>query len=174
MVPGAPGLPEAGVTLLLVPRNQGMRPIVAIGAAILLAVSGCSTDRALVTAPAPPDSVASYAVTFKSTWSAATHPVAFPASAHFPGLIGATHAARVHFWRDGELASPGIQAMAELGSKSPLTEEIASAMSAGTVQYLLSGDGIRPSPGQVALEFRISNTHPFVTLVSMIAPSPDW
>jgi hypothetical protein len=122
----------------------------------------------------PRESVASYAVTFSSTWSATTHPVDFPPGAHFSGLIGATHNDQIVFWREGLPASPGIQAMAELGSKSPLTDEIAAAMGAGTAQYELSGNGIRPSPGQVSLDFQISATHPLVTLVSMIAPSPDW
>jgi hypothetical protein len=123
----------------------------------------------------PRDSVANYTVTFTSTWSATTHPVDFPSGAeHFSGLIGATHSDQVVFWRAGQLASPGIQAMAELGSKSPLTDEIAAAITAGTAQYELSGGGIRPSPGQVSLDFQISDTHPLVTLVTMIAPSPDW
>src|SRR5207249_5771223 len=74
----------------------------------------------------------------------------------------------------GQLASPGIQAMAELGEKMPLMDEIDAALTAGTAQVLLSGDGIRPSPGRTSLEFRIAESHPLVTLVSMIAPSPDW
>jgi len=78
--------------------------------------SGCSSDRSPTSVTVPRDSVASYTVTFTSTWSASTHPVDFPTSAHFSGLIGATHSNRVVFWRTGELASPGIQAMAELGS----------------------------------------------------------
>jgi hypothetical protein len=137
-------------------------------------ISGCSPDHNPMAVQPPSDSVASYTVTFTSTWSAATHPTEFPAGAHFSGLIGATHDDRVRFWREGELASPGIQAMAELGSKSPLSDEIAAAQTAGTAQNELSGEGIRPSPGQVALDFDISVTHPLVTLVSMIAPSPDW
>jgi hypothetical protein len=78
------------------------------------------------------------------------------------------------FWRSGQLASPGIQAMAELGSKSPLGAEIDTAIAAGTARFLLSGDGLRPSPGQVSLDFSITAAHPLVTLVTMIAPSPDW
>jgi hypothetical protein len=151
-----------------------MRILPALAAA-LVTCAGCSSDRGPTAVQVPADSVASYTVMFTSTWSATTHPVDFPAtSAHFSGLIGATHDARLRFWRTGELASPGIQAMAELGAKSPLEGEIAAGMAAGMVQYELSGEGIRPSPGEVVLEFSISSTHPLVTLVSMIAPSPDW
>src|SRR5262245_42337542 len=151
-----------------------MRVLLALATALVIG-AGCSSERGPMAVQVPADSVASYTVTFVSTWSAATHPVNFPTtSAHFSGLIGATHDDRVRFWREGELASPGIQAMAELGSKTPLTDEIGAAMAAGTAQYVLSGNGIRPSPGQVTLDFQISSTHPLVTLVSMIAPSPDW
>src|SRR5882672_2654754 len=114
--------------------------------------SGCSPNRSPTAVVVPRDSVARYTVTFTSTWSATTHPVDFPIGAHFSGLIGATHSHQVVFWRDGQLASPGIQAMAELGSKTPLSDEIAAAMGAGMVQCELSGEGIRPSPGQVSLD----------------------
>jgi hypothetical protein len=151
-----------------------MRLVIAGLLIALVFAPGCSSDRSPTAVAIPRDSVASYTVTFTSTWSAATHPVDFPTSAHFSGLIGATHSDQVVFWREGQLASPGVQAMAELGSKSPLSDEIAAAISAGTAQYELSGGGIRPSPGQVSLDLQISDTHPLVTLVSMIAPSPDW
>lgn len=142
--------------------------------ASLIFALGCSTDRNPTAPVVLPDSLASYTVRFTSTWSATTHPADFPTSAHFSGLIGATHTDQVVFWRAGQLASPGIQAMAELGSKSPLTAEIATAIGAGTARFELSGGAIARSPGQVALDFDVSSAHPLVTLVSMIAPSPDW
>ncbi len=116
-----------------------------------------------------------YQVTFTSTWSQQTHPYEFPTgSSHFSGLIGATHNALVNFWQSGEIATSGIERMAETGSKSLLSAEISSQIDTGNAQHLLSGDGIGSSPGEVVLTFEISQQHPFVTLVSMIAPSPDW
>jgi hypothetical protein len=115
-----------------------------------------------------------YRVTFESTWSAQTHPFQFPANAHFSGLIGGTHTDQVSFWQVGELASPGIQAMAEQGLKTVLAQEVQAAIDAGTANAVLSGNGISPSPGSVSLTFPVDDTFPFVTLVSMLAPSPDW
>ena len=116
-----------------------------------------------------------YQVTFTSTWSQQTHPSEFPfGSAHFSGLIGATHNALVNFWQSGEVATNGIESMAETGSKSLLTSEINSQIDNGNAQHLLSAGGIGSSPGEVIFTFEISQQHPFVTLVSMIAPSPDW
>ena len=142
--------------------------------AALVLTSGCSSDSYPTGLMAMRDSVASYRVTFTSTWSATSHPQDFPGSAHFSGLVGATHTSAVVFWRGGQLASPGIQAMAELGAKNPMLDEVAAAVTAGTARGELSGGGIGPSPGSVSLDFVIADTHPLVTLVSMIAPSPDW
>lgn len=117
---------------------------------------------------------ATYKVIFKSTWSKATHPWAFPASPHYSGLIGATHNDQVRFWQVGQPASPGIKNMAETGSKSPLDREVNQAIKSGTAERKLSGPWMPLSPGTVSMSFKISQGHPLVTLVAMIAPSPDW
>ena len=66
--------------------------------------------------------------------------------------------------------------MAELGQKTTLLNEIAPAIANGTADFQLSGGGISPSPGSVSLTFPqpMRRDFPLVTLVSMIAPSPDW
>ena len=122
------------------------------------------------------DFTARYQVVFNATWSQGTHPTNWPASAHFSGLVGGTHNASVHFWRDGEPASEGMRLMAELGQKTTLLNEIAPAIGNGTADFQLSGGGISPSPGSVSLTFPqpMRRDFPLVTLVSMIAPSPDW
>jgi hypothetical protein len=123
--------------------------------------------------PASPDT-ARYVVVFDSTWSVTTHPTEFPATAHYSGLIGGTHSAAVTFWREGGFASAGIQQMAERGSKSPLDAEVMQAIAVGTAQYLLSGPNLGGSPASTSMEFDVSERHSFVTLVTMVAPSPDW
>jgi spondin N len=124
--------------------------------------------------PAPTPSTARYEVVFDSTWSRESHPTDFPDDAHYSGLIGGTHAASVVFWREGALASEGIRRMAERGSKSPLDQEVNDAIAAGAAQFLLSGGNLGTTPGTVRLEFEVSQTHPLVSLVTMVAPSPDW
>lgn len=117
---------------------------------------------------------ARYSVSFDSTWSFATHPTDFPPGPHFSGLIGGVHNSAVRFWEPGSTASPGIEQMAELGRKTPLDSEVGQAVAVGNALAILSGGGIFPSPGQVELEFEVNQKFPLVTLVSMIAPSPDW
>src|SRR5262249_26412924 len=109
-----------------------------------------------------------------STWSAQTYPYEFPSNPHFSGLVGGTHDASVGFWQPGALASPGIQNMAELGSKTAMIDEVQAAISAGSANGVLSGYRISPSPGSVDLVFDVDVAFPLVTLVSMLAPSPDW
>ena len=124
--------------------------------------------------PATAPASARYRATFQASWSAATHPVDFPESAHFSALVGGTHAARVTFWRDGSLATDGIKDMAERGLTSTLAAEINAAVAMGTAQRAFTGGNVPVSPGVATAEFDVSQSYPLVTLVSMIAPSPDW
>ena len=117
---------------------------------------------------------AQYTVTFDATWSQATHPADFPPNAHWSPLVGGTHNASVSFWAAGQIASQGIEDMAELGATSPLASEVNAAITAGTADLVLLGGGISPSPGSTGFSFTIDRDFPLVTLVSMIAPSPDW
>jgi hypothetical protein len=130
--------------------------------AFALAAQGC--DQALQ---------ARYKVTFQADWSRQNHPTDFPNNPHFSGLIGGTHQTGFHFWEIGALASNGMESMSETGSKSLLTQEVNAAISAGDAEFLLSGSGTN-SPGSVSMNFDISSDFAAVTLVSMIAPSPDW
>jgi hypothetical protein len=110
----------------------------------------------------------------QATWTASTHPVDFPVNAHFSPLVGGTHNAQVTFWRNGDLATSGIQNMAERGQTPTLVQEIQIAINGGTAAAAFTGSGQFPSPGSSSVEFEITQSHPLLTLVSMIAPSPDW
>jgi hypothetical protein len=113
-------------------------------------------------------------LTFEATWSAATHPTDFPPNPHFSGLIGAAHRPGVRLWQVGELASPGIKSMAETGVKGPLGDEVDGLIAAGDACVKISGEGIHPSPGKVTVVFEVGEDCPAVSVVTMIAPSPDW
>jgi len=149
-----------------------MKTGIQAGFVVLLAALGLllASMPSLVTA----QPATTYTVVFTSTWSNATHPQNFPSGPHFSGLIGATHDENVSLWSEGNIASAGIEQMAETGGKSPLRSEIQSAQQSGTAEFMLDGGGISPSPGSVELEFFINPDHPYVSLVSMLAPSPDW
>jgi hypothetical protein len=118
-----------------------------------------------------------YSLTFDATWSNQTHPhPSFPSSAHFSPLIGAVHADTVTFWKaDGvSVATPGIEQMAETGGTSLLANEI-QAQIPDHARSMLTRPGSFPSPNTVTIDsIEVSRDFPLVTLVTMVAPSPDW
>ena len=154
---------------------------VLFGAFAILAMAACGGSSPVAPTPTPapspsptPAATARYRVTFDATWSAQTHPTDSPGNAHFSGLIGGTHRSTVKFWEEGALASEGIQLMAERGRQTPLDLEVGAAAVAGHAQYVLAGSDLPRSPGTVSHEFDVSRDYPLVTLVTMVAPSPDW
>jgi len=55
-----------------------------------------------------------YMARFVSIWSEETHPTNFPPDPHFSPLTGAVHNEQVVIWQPGQIASDGIEEMAEL------------------------------------------------------------
>jgi hypothetical protein len=153
------------------PISQAFRLFV-LGAALFAA--GCGKTSTAPSGLSGASANARYRATLQATWSGATHPDDIPANAHFSPLVGGTHRATVTFWRNGDLATPGIQNMAERGQTSTLAQEIQAAITGGTAGAVFTGPGQFPSPGSSLVEFDISQSFPRLTLVSMIAPSPDW
>lgn len=133
-----------------------------------------STPSAPSPAVEPEPAQARYRVTFQSDWSASTHPVDYPSSAHFSPLVGATHSDRVGFWREGALATLGIQDVAERGLTFRLGDEMNGAVAGGTAERWFTGPALGSTPGTTSLEFDITQAFPLLTLVTMVAPSPDW
>jgi hypothetical protein len=121
----------------------------------------------------PPAPTAPYRVTFDASWTGVTHPGA-PAGAHFSPLVGCTHDAAAAFWAPGAIASQGIENMAELGATGALLGEFGVGLAAGHVGVSFTGSGILFTPTTDAITFTATAAHPLVTLVTMVAPSPDW
>ena len=149
----------------------------AAGAQILTAsaAEGVSTDirAAAGELPTPPDS-AVYSVVFDATWSVATHPRDYPRGAHFSSLIGAVHDDGVRFWASGETATAGIESMAETGGTSTLRSEIRARIPTNALS-VITGSGLGTSPARATISRVVVRVdYPLVTLVTMIAPSPDW
>ncbi len=113
-----------------------------------------------------------YRAIFEGKWTTAVSPGGVPGGAHFTTLIGAVHNNQVTFWRSGGTASAGMESMAELGLTGALGSEIQSSGSDvhATLQQGISSGGT----ASAALEFTATPSHPLVTLVTMVAPSPDW
>ncbi len=141
-------------------------------APFLAFASACLLASPAVAAPSG-QGEATYEVRFDATWSAATHPGAYPGGAHFSPLVGATHSNAAKLWEVGGIASPGMESMAETGATFTLSSEVNALISAGTAKELILGAGI-PSPGSTTATFTVSTDFPLISLVTMVAPSPDW
>ena len=121
-----------------------------------------------------PANPARYRLTFNATWNAADSTLPFPGNPHFSGLIGATHKPSASLWSRGQLASNGIKQVAETGAKAALRGEIATLISQGGACAEINGGGVTVSPGAVSVTFTAQPECSLVSVVSMMAPSPDW
>ncbi|KMV29839.1 hypothetical protein AB733_15130 [Photobacterium swingsii] len=141
----------------------------------VLGLSACGGDGdGSGSTPDLSDSDAVYELEFKTNWTAANFATNFPSDRHFSGLIGLTHNSNAKLFEAGTLASNGIVSMAETGAKGTLKAEIEGLQNQGDSHSTVDGGGIPASASSVNLTFGISQDHPLVSVVTMIAPSPDW
>ena len=141
-------------------------------AVALLAAAGLGGWPAAPAVGQTSDDSATYTVTFQGEWTLSSTPGGVVSGAHFTTLIGAVHNSRVTFWSSGGTATPGIEAVAELGATSTFKSEIdAKGSDVASVVQQSVGSGGR---GSATFDIDVTRDHPMLTLVSMIGPSPDW
>ena len=140
------------------------------------------TDETIAATPTPePEATmavsdnATYELYFDATWNAETHPDDYVASAHFSPFIayGHSNSPEALIFRENEIATAGVELMAETGETNLLIDEIAGIISGGYATGYIQGARI-DSPGKDSGKFGFSQNFSQVTFVSMIAPSPDW
>lgn len=115
-----------------------------------------------------------YDITFTSIWNANDH-TTVPSGAHWSRLVGATHKTANTFLETGKLATTGIKNVAEIGSNSNFRSEVSAKITAGEANQYISGPSLGSAKGDMSIvDLEVAKDFPLVTLVSMIAPSPDW
>ena len=122
---------------------------------------------------------ARYRVEFTPLWTKANFPFEYPDTSlihkpHFSGLIGTAHNAGYHIYMDGQMPSPGLERLSEMGKHDPLDAEINAAIAAGNAVALTESDPLKDFSETAKAEVMVDEAHPMVSLVAMIAPSPDW
>lgn len=140
---------------------------------ILLLLSGCDDENSSTVNINPNDDIV-YELTFTSNWNAGNFATNFPASAHFSGLIGLTHNSQITIFKNSELASAGIISMAETGSKTTLSSEIVTHVSNNNADKVVNGNSIAIGSTSTSLLFSANTNFSLFSIVSMVAPSPDW
>jgi len=113
---------------------------------------------------------ARYRVTLVIEWSAATHPNTLPPGWHTSPAVLAAHSNTGDLFESGDFATPGIKSMAETGSTSTLQAELSANPTAGEFDV---GNSIGGS-GNETLEVTATQSMGLLSLVTMLAPSPDW
>ena len=132
----------------------------------------------LFTAPFVPPAAAqtdsaTYEMTFAGDWTAADiSDSSLPGGAHFTSVVGAPHAPDATLWAAGASASPGIENVAELGSTSRLRAEVSANAAAGP--FISAGSSFIGPTSTVSATLTTTSARPEVSVISMIAPSPDW
>lgn len=93
----------------------------------------------------------------------------------FSPLTAVTHSNRISLLTVRGFASPEIEAIAETGDNAPLirTARMLRRQRRG-VKTIAAATGPTMPGNRTTLQVMVDCEHPFVTVVSMIAPSPDW
>lgn len=165
-------------------RRRLLAALLAVGAVVW---AGCDDGGGNPVAPTVPETTpetptacpasATYDVTFRATWNQSSHGSSppFPSGAHFSRVVGSAHVEDVSFWSSGGIATAGIEIMAETGGVTSFCNEVQAEESRGRAGGCIQGpDASFRSPGSNEFSFDVDEGFEFLTLVSMIAPSPDW
>jgi len=118
---------------------------------------------------------ATYELELNIDWSASLAPFEFPEdAAHLSSLIGLTHNDRVSLFADGETASSGLELVAENGRSGILKAQFDEMRRKKRIGAVVEADGIKSVPGKLSTTFKTTVDHPLLSVITMVAPSPDW
>lgn len=117
---------------------------------------------------------ATYEVTFRGNWTVENHPIDFPENDHFSDAVGMIHNDSAFLFEEGEIASLGIQRVAEVGRNGRITDQINELIAQESAISFVNGGQLDTGDEQRTFTITVPENYPLVTLVSMIAPSPDW
>ena len=119
------------------------------------------------------DETATYTMTFEGLWTVDDiTDIVMPPGAHFTQVIGATHDSGTTIWAAGGMASAGVEDVTELGLVSALEGEIGRNANADVI--VRAGSSVNLPTQTISSTFTVNASHPLVSVLSMIAPSPDW
>ena len=116
-------------------------------------------------------SEAKYRVTFVGTWTSACHPDYYPPNPHWSPLTGVSHDHTYEVWNACmKNVSPGVALVSQRGNTTIIEAEYRAQ--GDSVKDIIAGNGI-PGDGMVSAEFSVDCSHPYATVLTMLAPSLD-
>lgn len=147
--------------------SSSSKTIFALGTALALSAGTATAAWAECT------SEASYTVTFNANWVDGVTNYDVPGNAHWSPMVVATHANAGDIYEVGGMASAGVKLVAETGSRNDIKPELDTLFANGTVRAYRTGqrlDGV----GQSSVTLSAAPGRSRLTMISMVAPSPDW
>jgi len=122
-------------------------------------------------------SIADYDISLTTIWNATDH-TSVPGGAHWSPLVGASHNTANQFVELG-VVSPmanGIKDIAETGGTGNFNNEVTAAIGSGFADQYVVGFAVFSGPVGIFTKnnLQVNENFPLITLVSMVAPSPDW
>lgn len=170
------GIAKRGPVWALATAVALLVPIAALAAGLGIDSGATAVDRAdrgdeqVQVNPPPATFSATYRITLDVAWTASTHPGTVPGNAHVSPAVVAVHGSNGAMFVVGGLASNGLEAMAERGSTGALVAELNGTAAVSTVQV---GSTIFGS-GTNSFVVELTQNSELISLVTMLAPSPDW
>lgn len=114
---------------------------------------------------------ATYSIELTGKWASPDFTV--PAGVHFTNFAGMVHSAQAELWSPGKFATKGVENVAEVGNTTAIVLEIDSAIRRKNALSLILFSAPGPTGKKEATVY-CNSSYPFLSFVSMIAPSPDW
>lgn len=150
------------------PRPLPPAPLLLLSLLLLLprpAAAQCDTN---------PNATAVYALTLQNFASNSNFSVVPEPGLNFSPPVAIAHANRITFFLLRARASRPVEIIAEQGVNTPLVYLARSLIPSRLVKSVV--DFGQPTlPGtEVTVNIRVDCERPFVSFVSMLAPSPDW
>ncbi len=115
-----------------------------------------------------------YSVAFQALWNKEEH-INIPEGPHFSPFAAWTYMKEGEdpIFEIGGVASDGIELMAETGGVDILKQELDKAKEDGLIGDYVIGERV-DSPGEAVRELAVSGKYGYASVVSMLAPTPDW
>ncbi len=116
-----------------------------------------------------------YRITFQGNFTPEMQPSAtFPANPHFSPIVIATHNSNYDMFPLGKLATKGVQNVAERGRANQLLRELTQESNQNHILHFHRSSSSFDGENSVHLNISANEKNPYLSVISMLAPSPDW
>ena len=114
-----------------------------------------------------------YQITLNSGWSDQLHSPFYPKGAHLSPMVVFSHTIPNTLYKVGKPASAGLEIVAETGATKTIIEEMQQYQAIRQIYSYVIGSRF-DAPGKDSVIIKVNEANPYITVISMIAPSPDW